>query len=299
MFCERFGAIRPIGPAGASSRAAPPLTAPSTMSNRFAFAAIAASLALTACGSTGSGATSSQAPVYPGDSSSEAVTTAGEGAARARPVKPWAPAPWTGSFTSTAVMLAHTFRIEGPEGLLEHVVASSDDEFYERSVEMTPDGLMQIIRRLGPEVPEIRVQLDGWTLAAFDRVTIVERVGDSPVRVIASGEALWRDANGRIAQGQRIECIGEIGDDTPAIPDGASQATVPAAVESTAEDASMEAFGPDTAEPLGTESAEVETPEAEPIEAEPIEAEPIEAESGPDSPPLESTPAPSTAPGDQ
>ena len=201
------------------------------MSNRFAFAAIAASLALTACGSTGSSTTSAQARVTPADGSTETTTTGGQspesGAAAQPAAQPWAPAPWTGSFQGTAVMLANTFRIEGPEGLLEHVVASSDDAFYDRAVETTPDGLMQVIRRLSPDVPEIRVQVDGWTLAAFDRVTILERIDNSPVRLIASGDALWRDSDGRIARGQRIECTGEIGDDTPAIPAGATEALVP------------------------------------------------------------------------
>lgn len=197
------------------------------MSNRFASAAIAASLALTACGSTGSGSTRAQAPVVPTDESTRTTVNEGESSENVAPAKPWAPAPWTGSFQGTAVMLANTFRIEGPAGLLEHVVASSDDAFYDRSVETTPNGLMQVIHRVSKDVPEIRVQLDGWTLAAFERVTILERIDDSPVRVIASGEALWRDSNGRIAQGQRIECTGEIGDDTPAVPAGATEVVAP------------------------------------------------------------------------
>jgi hypothetical protein len=191
------------------------------MFNRFATAAVAASFALTACGSTGAGETSAQAPVQPMGSSSDVEMEFGDHSASTSVAEPWAPAPWTGSFQDSAVMLANTFRIEGPVGLLEHVVASSDDAFYERSMETTPEGLLQIVRRVSPDVPEIRVQLDAWTLAAFDRVTILERVDCVPVTVIASGDALWRNADGRIAKGQRIECSGEIGDDTPSVPLGA------------------------------------------------------------------------------
>ncbi len=201
------------------------------MSYRSAFAAIAASIALTACGSTGSGETHAQAPVHPGDSPAPSITMGQDEAQTEQIQKPWGPAPWTGAFAGSAVMLADTFRIEGPQGLLEHVVASSDNEFYERTLETTPQGLLQVIRRTSPDVPEIRVQVDAWTLAAFDRVSILERVVDSPVRVIASGDALWRDADGRLAKGARIECMGEIGDDTPAIPAGATAAIVPAADE--------------------------------------------------------------------
>ena len=188
------------------------------MSKRFALAAVAASFALTACGSTGAGETSAQAPVQPTDSSNQVEVDFTEAEPAA---EPWAPAPWTNAFSNSAVMLGHTFRIEGPVGLLEHVVASSDDAFYERSLETTPEGLLQVIRRVSPDVPEIRVQQDAWTLAAFDRVTILERVDCVPVRIVASGDALWRDTDGSIAQGQRIECTGEIGDDTLAVPVGA------------------------------------------------------------------------------
>lgn len=225
------------------------------MSNRIAFAAIAASLALSACGSTGSSTTSAQAPVVPGDRPTETVETSAPETDEAPAVAPWAPAPWTSSFHGAAVMLANSFRIEGPEGLLEHVVASSDDAYYDRSVETTPDGLMQVIRRVGADVPEIRVQVDGWTLAAFDRVTILERVGDSPVRIIASGDALWRDADGRIAQGQRIECVGEIGDDTPAIPEGATEALMPSNDSAQPEESMETEESASTGEPLQVEEA--------------------------------------------
>ena len=142
------------------------------------------------------------------------------------PIVPVAPPSWTGAFTETSVILASTIRIEGPAGLRDHIVASSDD-VYERSLETTADGLMQVIRRTSDETREIRVQLDAWSLAAYDRVVIVERFDDGPVRIIASGEALWRDTNGSLVQGNRLEFSGEIGDDAPFAPpssDGADDA---------------------------------------------------------------------------
>ena len=240
------------------------------MSNRFAFAALAASFALTACGSTGASETRAQAPVQPSEELGHVEMT--DGASMDEPARePWAPAPWTNAFSQSAVMLANTFRIEGPVGLLEHVVASSDDAFYERSMETTPDGLLQVIRRVSPDVPEIRVQLDAWTLAAFDRVTILERVDCSPVTVIASGDALWRDSNGRIAKGQRLECGSEIGVDIPAAPAGAIETvadSVPASSVPEAdvlEDVDASATSPEsvpspvaTDEPEGASSSEVQ-----------------------------------------
>jgi hypothetical protein len=138
-------------------------------------------------------------------------------------VQPIGPAPWTGAFGETAVMVARTFHLEGPSGLLEHVVASSDDALYERSVELTPDGLMQVVQRMSDDVPEIRVQLDRWTLAAYDRVVILERTSGGPVHVVAEGEAIWRDIDGRLLQGQRLQFTGEIGDETPFDPAAAPE----------------------------------------------------------------------------
>ncbi|MEM8709521.1 MAG: hypothetical protein AAGG01_01100, partial [Planctomycetota bacterium] len=181
--------------------------------------ALFTSLFLCACGSSGGGDSRAQAPIVPAESV-EATTWNDESGADA-PAEPWAPAPWTGAFGDTAVMLANAFHIEGPVGLLEHVVASSDDAYYDRSVQTTDKGLMQVIQRTSPDVPEIRVQLDAWTLAAFDRVVILERIDESPVRVIASGDALWRDSDGRIASSERIECTGAIGQENHAIPEGA------------------------------------------------------------------------------
>ena len=129
-----------------------------------------------------------------------------------------APDPWTGAYSETAIMLSRHMRIEGPEGLLDHVLVSSDDEFFERTLEVTPAGLLQTVRRSGEDAPEIRIRIDGWSLAAEESVTILERVEPGPVRVIGSGNALWRDINGGLAQADRLEFVGEIGDDEPVRP---------------------------------------------------------------------------------
>jgi len=128
------------------------------------------------------------------------------------------PKPWTGAFTETAVMLADTVRIEGPEGLLDHVAAASDDEYYERTADLTSMGFRQTIRRLGPDTPEIRVRIDRWTVAATQRVVILENINACEVTVVASGEAIWRDVDGRVAQADRLEFIGEIGQNAPVRP---------------------------------------------------------------------------------
>ncbi|MEM9382297.1 MAG: hypothetical protein AAGB93_20240 [Planctomycetota bacterium] len=133
-------------------------------------------------------------------------------------VKRTGPAPWTGYFSEKAIMVADTVRIEGPAGLLEHVVASSDDGLYERSIENTEEGLVQITRRMSDDVQEIRVQLDAWSMAVLGRLIVVERLGEGPVRVVADGEAAWRNVNGELIRGDRLEFTGEIGNDAPFVP---------------------------------------------------------------------------------
>lgn len=129
------------------------------------------------------------------------------------------PESWTGAYSETAIMLSRHMRIEGPEGLLDHVLVSSDDEFFERTLEVTPAGLLQTVRRSGGDAPEIRIRIDEWSLAAEESVTILERIESGPVRVIGSGDALWRDINGALAQADRLEFVGEIGDDEPVRPE--------------------------------------------------------------------------------
>lgn len=196
-----------------------------------ALAFAAALLVLPACGSK-KGATAAQEPLEPSTIGVEdpGPDVGGDyGPQPAMPEQPaetaddaaatsFGPPEWTGAFEKTAVMVARSFHIEGPAGLLDHVVASSDDALYDRSVELTPDGLMQVIERPSEDVREIRVQLDAWKLAALERVVILERATDGPVHIIADGEAIWRDTDGHLLQAQRLEFSGEIGDDTPFSP---------------------------------------------------------------------------------
>jgi hypothetical protein len=115
------------------------------------------------------------------------------------PRPPAEPTPWTEAFLSPAVLMADSILVEGPPGLLEHVATRADDALFERRVETRPEGLLQTIRvrpdSAGIEV--VRAQLDAWQLAAIREVAFLERVDPAtPVRVVARGDAVWRDTNG-------------------------------------------------------------------------------------------------------
>lgn len=136
------------------------------------------------------------------------------------------PAPeWTGAFRERSVLLARTIRVEGPAPLLSHMVASSDDDLFERSVQTTPKGLLQVVTRASDEVAVVRGHLDAWRLAAEQKIVILERVAPGPVVVIAEGDVMWRDRNGAVERSDRLEFVGEIGNMTPARPGDASAAT--------------------------------------------------------------------------
>lgn len=180
-------------------------------------------LALVACGASGCAASSA---AVTGDA---AVTRAEPRAAEAPTntettehtatgaLQPLTPTPWTRAFAAKAVVVANHVRIEGPDGLLEHLVVSSDDAYFERQVTHEGQKLTQITTRISADVPEIRAQLDAWQLAAFERVTVIEHLvpkGAKPraVTVVATGEAVFRDPNGVVERAETLRWDGTIGE---------------------------------------------------------------------------------------
>ncbi|MEZ6018262.1 MAG: hypothetical protein R3F49_24405 [Planctomycetota bacterium] len=136
-----------------------------------------------------------------------AAIPASAGGAEPRSLGPTA---WTKAFEASAVVVADHIRIEGPDGLLEHVVVSSDDAFYDRVVTHEGGALVQVTTRLSADVPEIRAQLDNWQFAAFQRVTIVEHLGARDVTVVATGDASYRDPLGAEEYGETLRWAGTI-----------------------------------------------------------------------------------------
>lgn len=183
---------------------------------------------LAACGSTPK-ATSQSAPVAPrstpeADASPEGPAGVAATEERVDRFAPIPPPEWTGAFRERSVLLARSIRVEGPAPLLSHMVASSDDDLFERSVQTTPDGLLQVVTRASDEVQVVRGHLDAWRLAAEQKIVILERVAPGPVVVIADGDVMWRDRDGEVERADRLEFVGEIGNMTPVRPGDASQA---------------------------------------------------------------------------
>lgn len=140
-----------------------------------------AALPLTACTSTEPAAEQDALPVSPA------------GPLDAEPWEPPTPKPWTDEFHRRAALLANRIRIEGPTGLLEHVAPVVDSRVHGHTVQTTAQGLLQVTKVLAPDSPPIGAQLDGWQIMALEELTILERLEECDVVILASGDAFWKD----------------------------------------------------------------------------------------------------------
>jgi hypothetical protein len=124
---------------------------------------------------------------------------------------------WTRRFAEGAILIADRIELDGPSDLLEHVAVRQDSQVFEFTTRTTREGLRQEMRRKAEAVSgtEIRAQLDGWTLVALQEMLVLQRPGDAPVRVVATGEAAWiptGDApSGSEQRAPRLEFQGEHG----------------------------------------------------------------------------------------
>lgn len=105
--------------------------------------------------------------------------------------------PWTDRFYATGVLVASDVRIEGPDGLLEHVVARQDLQIVDVSTKATNDGLLQVLTvREEAAGEEVRAQLDNLAIVFLHSLTILERPGPVDVVVSASGDVYLNEKGG-------------------------------------------------------------------------------------------------------
>ncbi|MDF1799492.1 MAG: hypothetical protein P1V81_09980 [Planctomycetota bacterium] len=119
--------------------------------------------------------------------------------------------PFPDRFLRNTLLVADQVVIEGPKGLLDHVALGQDDELLDYSVETLPIGFRQVLsKKPGGDFVQIRAGLDAWEITALQRVMVLERPGDVPVRIVAAGNVWFRslDARGPI-DGGPIERRGE------------------------------------------------------------------------------------------
>lgn len=109
---------------------------------------------------------------------------------------PPVPTAWTAAFLRPAVLVADEIEIEGPADLIDHVVLRADPDTNVYVTKTIAAGLFQELRARPETRIEVRGQLDTWSLAAFKKLTVLQRPGEVPVTVRARGNAYWAPADG-------------------------------------------------------------------------------------------------------
>jgi hypothetical protein len=106
------------------------------------------------------------------------------------------PARWTSAFQREAVLVADEIVVEGPSDLIDHVVLRPDPETNVYSSKTVTQGLLQELSARPETRMEVRGQLDAWSLAAFRKITVLQRPGEVPVTLRASGSVYWAAGDG-------------------------------------------------------------------------------------------------------
>jgi len=111
---------------------------------------------------------------------------------------------WTSAFLKESVLVADEIVIEGPHDLIDHVALRQDEETTVYSTKTVPEGLLQELSARPEMGVEVRAQLDVWSLAAFRKITVLQRPGEVPVTVRARGNAYWSDGSNERRQAELV-----------------------------------------------------------------------------------------------
>jgi hypothetical protein len=107
------------------------------------------------------------------------------------------PNPWTDRFLNDAVLVAAEVHVEGPVGLIEHLVTWREEEVLAIQEETTSAGFRQTFTlKPGVSGVEIRAQLDKLKISALSKLVVLERPGPVDVLVTATGNVFWKELNG-------------------------------------------------------------------------------------------------------
>lgn len=102
--------------------------------------------------------------------------------------------PWTEAFRAEAFLVADDIEVIGPAGIRDHAVLQQNEKGV-YSVRTTTQGLVQELRATSATA-ELRGHLDNWILVASRSLRFIEVPEETPVRVRAVGQALFRSMDG-------------------------------------------------------------------------------------------------------
>lgn len=109
--------------------------------------------------------------------------------------------PWTTQFEKATLLIADEVRIEGPDGLLDHLATRADATAHKKSERVTRDGFLQEIVLAPNTAPlEIRAFLDRYEIVALKKLSVLERPGPVDAVIVATGDVFLRDAASEAVQ---------------------------------------------------------------------------------------------------
>lgn len=125
---------------------------------------------------------------------------------------PAAPKPWTERFREPTLLIADELRVEGPDGLLDHLATRAETASHSKRERVTQDGFLQEFSLVPGAVPlEIRAYLDRFELVAMKRLLVLERPGPVDVVIVANGDVFLREAASQAVQrGATLRIEGKI-----------------------------------------------------------------------------------------
>jgi hypothetical protein len=89
------------------------------------------------------------------------------------------------------VVVAEEIWIEGPDDLLGHVAIEQDLLRVDYTTKTTTDGLLQEATVREGVRAQIHARIDEWQVAALRRLVVLQRPGEVPVTIRATGDAFW------------------------------------------------------------------------------------------------------------
>lgn len=109
--------------------------------------------------------------------------------------------PWTEKFQTPTLVIADELRIEGPDGLLDHLATRMHAEAHVKRERVTEEGFLQEFSLASGVAPlELRAYLDRYELVAMKRLHVLERPGPVDVVIVAHGDVFVRDAASQAVQ---------------------------------------------------------------------------------------------------
>jgi len=143
-----------------------------------------------------------------------AACQAGSADDSSAPPPPRSEGRWTKAFLSPALLFAEDIRIEGPPALRSRLALPQNGEMIESMTKATDNGLLHVFTVRGAGETMLTAHMDRWQVVATKRLQVLERPGETDVRIVARGDASWvptaPDSTEQERRGPELNFVGEL-----------------------------------------------------------------------------------------